>query len=128
MTTSAELDARYGRGRPRRGLWVLLGVVASTTLALGVWWTVAANMHAVDANDLGFRVIDEHTVELSFVVTTPHEREVVCVLEALDASKGIVGWRVLRLPASTAHTRGFTESIPTVARATTGLVNNCWVS
>ncbi len=128
MTTAAELDARYGRGRPRRSLWVVLGILASGALALGIWWTVAANLTAVDADDLGYEVIDEHAVQLRFQVTAPRDREVVCVLEAQDESKGIVGWRLVRLPASPEHTRAFSERIPTVALATTGLVNTCWVS
>jgi hypothetical protein len=128
MTTAAELDLRYGRHAPRKWLWVLLGVVSAGLLAVVLWWTVQANLYAVDANDLGYRVIDQHSVEVSFAVTSTHNREIVCVLQALDTTKAIVGWKVVHIPASTEHTRGFAERIPTIAEATTGLVNTCWVS
>lgn len=126
MTTAEELDERYGRGRPRRGAWVLLAVAASLIVAVGIWWTVAANIDAVDARDIGYQVIDEHSVQLSFQVTAPRGREIICALEALDEIKGIVGWKIVTLPASDEHTRRFVERIPTVAPATTGLVNTCW--
>lgn len=126
VTTAEELRQRYGRSAPRPRLLWLLGAVASLALVLGIVWTVQQNLDAVDANGVGYQVIDEHTVQLSFMVTAPREREVICALEALDEVKGIVGWKIVHLPASAEHTRIFTERIPTVAAATTVLVNSCW--
>ena len=128
VTTASKLDERYGRARPRRGAWALLAVAASLIIGVGIWWTVSANLDAVDGRDIGYEVIDRHSVQLSFQVTAPSGREVVCALQALDEVKGIVGWKLVRLPVSEAHTRAFTERIPTVAPATTGLVKSCWVS
>ena len=77
-----------------------------------------------DAAQLG----DARTVVIDFQVTAPAGRDVACALEALDADHGVVGWRIVQLPASDQPARAFRESIPTVALATTGLVNACWVT
>lgn len=128
MTTPQELDERYGRRAPRRWIAVLGGATAVAIVAVGLWWMRGSTIESVDTNDLGYVVVDDHAVELRFAVTAPRGREVHCALEALDEEFGIVGWKIIRLPASDEHTRGFTERIPTVALATTGLVNTCWVS
>ena len=52
---------------------------------------------------------------------------VTCALEAQDTEHGVVGWRVVEYPADPAHTRAFSETIPTIAEATTGFVSSCWI-
>jgi hypothetical protein len=54
-------------------------------------------------------------------------RPVHCIVEAQDEEFGIVGWRLVTYPGSE-HSRAFTEHVPIVSAATTGLVNSCWVS
>jgi len=131
MTTQQMLDDRYGRrtSRRRRILWWTgVGVVAAVAIGWLGWTTLARTIDAVDAIDTGFVVTDERAVSITFQITAPVGRDVACVLEAQDEEHGIVGWRVVEYPASSEHTRAFTEAIPTVALATTGLVNACWVT
>ena len=64
---------------------------------------------------------------LGFQITAPRGAAVACALEAQDEEHGVVGWRVVELPASDLHARAFREVIPTTAPATTGFVNSCWV-
>jgi hypothetical protein len=128
MTTAQELDARYGRGRRRRLPWVI-GIAIAAVLVGGYgWMTVAQSMNSVDADDLGYRVVNPHTVEVRFQVTGTQGKDLACAIEALDEEFGVVGWKVVEIPAGDAHMREFTEQIPTVAEATTGLVNSCWVA
>ncbi|WP_434970109.1 DUF4307 domain-containing protein [Microbacterium sp. bgisy207] len=126
----AKLDDRYGRSRGRAPRWAIaLGLVAvGAAIGWFAWMTVAGSLESVDADTTGFEVIDDRVVNLRFQVTAPVGREVACVLEAQDEDHGIVGWRVLVIPPSTEHTRGFVETIPTTAGATTGLINSCWVT
>lgn len=128
MTTAQQLDERYGRGRARRTPWIL-GISAAVLVvgALG-WSTVAQSMGQVDADDLGYQVIDEHSIEVRFQVTGVAGKDVVCAVEALDEEFGVVGWRIVEIPAGERHSLDITESVPTVAQATTGLVNACWVA
>ena len=87
-----------------------------------------ANLVSSAFGDLGFEVIDEHSVSLRFQVTAPAGADVMCAVEAQDEEFGVVGWKIVEIPASESHSQALTVSIPTVATATTSLVNTCWVS
>ena len=128
MTTALQLDERYGRTRRRRWPWFLAGAVALLLLAALAWSTVSQSMSSVDADDLGFELVDEHAADVRFQVTGVQGKDVVCVLEALDEEFGVVGWKIVEIPAGDAHSLTRAERIPTVAEATTGLVNTCWVA
>lgn len=129
-TTQDMLDERYGRtSTPRRrwtiGLIATAGVIAAGLLA---WLTISSSLDDVSADTTGFTVDDARSVSLSFQVSAPTGRDVACVLEAQDEDHGVVGWRIIELPASETRVRAFRETIPTTAEATTGLVNACWVT
>ena len=128
MTTATELDERYGRTRRRRLPWIIAGAIALVVVGAFAWMTVAQSMSSVDADDLGFELVDEHAVDVRFQVTGVQGKDVVCVLEALDEEFGVVGWKVVELPATDRHSQTRSERTPTVAEATTGLVNTCWVA
>lgn len=129
MTTQDMLDERYGRrGSPARRWLIAVGlVVALSVIALFGWWTVQGSLQAVDSDTTSFDVVDEHSVTLGFQITAPPGSAVACAIEAQDEDHGVVGWRVVEIPASDLHARAFREVIPTTALATTGFVNSCWV-
>ncbi|MEE6389292.1 MULTISPECIES: DUF4307 domain-containing protein [Microbacterium] len=128
MTTALQLDERYGRTHRRRWPWILAGAVAVILVATFGWFTVSQSLSSVDADDLGFELVDEHAVDVRFQVTGVQGKDVVCVLEALDEEFGVVGWKIVEIPAGDTHSLRRAERIPTVAEATTGLVNTCWVA
>lgn len=128
MTTAEQLDDRYGRTRRRRAPWIVLIVIAALLVGAFGWMTVSSQMNNVDADDLGFDLVDEHTVDVRFQITGAQGRDVVCVVEALDEEFGVVGWKIVEIPASDSHSQALAASIPTVSEATTGLVNSCWVA
>lgn len=123
----AELDDRYGRARRRRGGWIALGVIAILGFGYVGWTTVARAMDTVDIDSTGFTTVDQHAVTVQFQVTLRRGEAVTCALEAQDTEHGVVGWRVVEYPADPAHTRAFSETIPTIAEATTGFVSSCWI-
>lgn len=128
MTTALELDERYGRTRRRRLPWIIAAVVAAVALAMLAWTTVAQSMNSVDADDLGYEVVDAHSVTVRFQVTGTQGRDVACAVEALDEEFGVVGWKIVEIPAADMHMQQLSATVPTVAEATTGLVNSCWVA
>lgn len=129
MTTAEQLDERYGRTRrSKRTTWIIGGIIVAAVVGAASWMTVSQSLQTVDADDLGYEVVDAHSVTLRFQVTAPQGNDVVCAIEALDEEFGIVGWKIVEIPAGASHTQTLSETIPTVAGATTGLVNNCWVA
>lgn len=130
MTTQQLLDERYGRATSRRTrawAWSVLGVVVLAAAAWFAWVTIARYATAATGTATAYRVVDARTVSVTFQVAAPAGAKPVCVLEADDQDHGIVGWKVVHLPAVGAGGATFTQAIPTVAAATTGLVNSCWV-
>jgi len=130
MTTQEMLDERYGRASSPRRRWTIGVITAIAVIVIGLfaWMTVASALDDVNVDTTGFTVDDARTVTLAFQITAPEGRTVACVLEAQDEEHGIVGWKVVEFPASDLHARAFRKSIPTTAEATTGLVNDCWVT
>ena len=128
MTTARDLDARYGRTGRRRLPWIIAGAVALLLVGAFSWMTVAQSMGSVDADDLGFELVDEHSVNVSFQVTGVQGKDVVCAVEALDEEFGVVGWKIVEIPAGDSQSQARSVTVPTVAEATTGLVNTCWVA
>lgn len=129
MTTQDMLDDRYGRRRSPARRWVaaLGALVAFAAVGYVGWTVVQETLDAVDFDTTSFEVVDEHSVSLGFQITSPPGRDVACVIEAQDEEHGVVGWRVVEIPASETHAQAFRERIPTTALATTGFVNSCWV-
>ena len=130
MTTKKALEERYGRGpRPaRRGVfWMTVAVVAVASVATFSWLTISNALSEVGFDETGYEVVDDRTVTVSFQATPPAGAAFTCAVKALDEDFGIVGWRVIQYPAFENTTRAFVETIPTVARATTGTVHSCWV-
>jgi len=129
VTTQDMLDERYGRRRSPLRRWIIGAgvVVAVGMIALFGWFTVQGSLNSVDADTTSFEVVDEHAVSLGFQITAPPGAPVACAIEAQDHEHGVVGWRIVELPASDLHARAFRERIPTTALATTGFVNSCWV-
>ncbi|CAH0134883.1 hypothetical protein SRABI76_00393 [Microbacterium oxydans] len=128
MTTAAQLDDRYGRTRRRRTPWIIGIAIAVLLVGAFGWMTVAQSMSSVDADDLGYELVDEHTVDVRFQVTGVQGKDVVCIVEALDEEFGVVGWKLVEIAAGDSHSKAVAATIPTVSEATTGLVNTCWVA
>ncbi|GAA4767850.1 DUF4307 domain-containing protein [Microbacterium gilvum] len=129
MTIQQRLDDRYGRTRrgSTRVAWIVGGVIAAAVLAWFAWSTMAEAAGSVDYDDTGFAVHGDHEVEVTFQVTSASDAPVVCALEALDEEFGVVGWRIVELPPAQAVSASYTETVPTVAEATTGIVKSCWI-
>ncbi|WP_019178957.1 DUF4307 domain-containing protein [Microbacterium yannicii] len=131
MTTKEQLEDRYGRtpriARRRVG-WLLVALIGSALVAALAWTTVSNSLDDVSYDDTGYEIVDDHTVTVSFQVGPPANTPFVCALQALDEDFGVVGWRVIEFAAIKTTAKAFVESIPTVARATTGVVHSCWVN
>lgn len=132
MTDSAAqalLDERYGHGRKRsfdkRFAWLTGAalVLAGLVFLLFGGWQQGSDL---EFKDLHYLVVDDASVEVDVQVTAAADAEVICAIEALSASHGIVGWKLVTLPAGGERTRRFTETMVTTSPATTGRVRECW--
>jgi hypothetical protein len=130
---SAALDARYGRtaDRERRDRWIIVTVAvlfAAVFTAWVVWAGLDNGQGSLDARDIGHRLVDDRSVDVTWEVSVAAGTEVSCALQAQNEAHGIVGWKIVRLPASEAYTRQYTETVRTAQRSVTGLIYRCWLT
>jgi hypothetical protein len=120
---------RYGAPSPGRRLAV---IVASVVLAVtGLAWVIWAGLGQASADvrwtDVGFQIVDNSRVTVTYDVGKDPAATAVCSLQALDQAKSTVGIaRVTIGPASARVTRR-TDEIRTSALAVTGVVKECEV-
>jgi hypothetical protein len=129
--TNPALDARYGRRPPlpARARWSAIGAAAAVVLALGIWFAVASlGGSTLETNDLGHRVNDQYSVTISFELSVPPGSTTSCALQAQNEHHGIIGWKIVDIPASDHFTRSFTQTVRTAERAFTGLIYRCWLT
>lgn len=129
---SVDLERRYGRtpDRRRRERWILGGAALAFAVVL-VSWVVWAGLDGsrpqVQATDLGHRLIDDHSVEVTWRLSVPAGNETACIVQAYNEDFTIVGWRIVEIPASERPLRTFTETVRTALEPNTGLVSECWL-
>lgn len=130
MTTQQMLDERYGRGRGPSTQWVVgsFATVGAVVAILYGWMTFTSALDDVTASVVSFDLVDDRTVTVDFQVTAPTGRPFSCILEARDVDQAVVGWKVVEYAASDELETAYSETIPTIGAATTGLVNSCWVT
>jgi hypothetical protein len=129
----STLDSRYGRTPERRRRTRLIGIVAAVgvLVVVGAWvlWVGLLGPSAsLGSRDLGYELDGDSAVEIRYEVTMDAGQTASCALEALNSDFGIVGWKVVDIPASQKGTRQFRETVRTSEPAVTGLIYRCWLT
>jgi hypothetical protein len=130
---STALDQRYGRtrGRRLRARWLAV-IVGSGVIAVAIVWVIWVGLFttsaSIDTEDVGYVVIDPHTIDVRSQVSTDANTAVTCSVEALNEKFAIVGWKVVKLPPVSARNRVITTRLRTSEPAVTGLIGSCWLS
>ena len=133
MNQPSTLETRYGRtpGEARRTRWILLAAAAAFLAVFAAWliWAGLGGTGAqFEAKDTGYEVVDDRSVTVHWNFTIPAGTPARCAVQALNSTFGIVGWKVVDIPASDRITRSFTETVLTTELAVTGLIYRCWLA
>lgn len=128
-----SIAERYGRGRRTRSrektvLAIFGGLIVVVFAAWVLWAGLDGNAPALEARDIGHKVVDEHQVQVTFEVTAEPGTPINCVAQALNEEFAPVGWKVLEIPASEQRTRQFTTDVLTTELGNTGLIYRCWLA
>lgn len=119
---------RYGdiRSPRRRWLWV---VVSCLVAAVGVAWVLWAGLRAAQRevrwSNVGYDVVDDTTVEVTFTVVKDPATTVACWVEALDSAFATVGLTTAEVGPSERRAVTTTVVVRTQQRAVTGVVDRC---
>jgi hypothetical protein len=130
---SSTIAARYGRTpeRKRRLRWIYIGsAVAAAAVLTGwaVWSGLAQVSGTVDAVDGGSTILSDRSVSISYQVSMTPGDTASCALQVQNAAHAIVGWRIVKIPASTHSTTTHTHVVLSSERAVTGLIYSCWLT
>jgi len=105
--------------------WVVATVGILLGSAMAVWFGLASTLGQPTWTDLGYHVIDDRTVDVTYLVSRPIGRNVICVISALDREFGTAGVVEVHVPGSQASSVKRTTRVRTTTRAVTGVVTSC---
>lgn len=130
--TQNRLNERYGRtarsAKTNRTLGVLAGIGFAAVLGAWLWWGgVLETPSQLQYRDVAHTIVDDTEVSVTYEITAAPGTEVSCAVHALNASYGIVGWRIVDIPAGERWTRVFDTTLRTSEPAVTGLLYECWL-
>lgn len=116
--------------RPARGTtkgWVLGTIGILLGCAVAVWFGLASTLGKPSWTTLSYHVIDDRTVDVSYLVSRPIGRDVTCAIRAMDQGFATVGLLEVGIPGSDNRSVKLTTRVNTTTRAVTGVVKSCSV-
>lgn len=128
---AARLETRYGgRRSQRRGLIITL-VTAAVLVAggAGVVWMSGILTPAKNVSGEGVgTVTGERSTRLDWELTAPTGHSVECAVDAQDSNHIIVGWVLVKVPASRSSVgQRLSTEIRTTRPAVEAEVSTCWL-
>jgi hypothetical protein len=105
--------------------WAVATIGILLGSAMAVWWGLASTVGRPSWTVMGYHVIDDRRVEVTYVVSRPAGQDVTCMLHALDKRFATVGLVEVQVPASGTSSVKRTTTIRTTQRAVTGVVKSC---
>jgi hypothetical protein len=109
---------------------VLIGVLAVVAVLVLAWilWVVIESRSPVQWTTVGFRIVGNEQVDVTYDVHKDPDDSVTCTLRALDQGKATVGTADVVVGPSSAEVIRRTDTVRTSALAVTGFVRGCVVS
>jgi len=130
VTTTTNLDRRYGRSPTRRRLQRTLSIVGAALVAVIVvvwaaWVGLLTPGATLSSETISYDIVSDDAVSIQFSVAVDPGNEVVCALAAQSERHAVVGWRIITIPASEERFRTFDEPLITSEPAVVGLISDC---
>jgi hypothetical protein len=124
---TAELDARYGRDRTSRRVWLIavLTVVVLAGLGWLVWAAVAGSNPPVTSRLIGFEITSPTRAKATVQVDRTKSVEASCRLQAKAADFSIVGELTLTIPADSPRHQAVPAQLTTQRSATSVVLVGC---
>lgn len=126
-TPTRRPPERYGDARrgPRRGVVVAAAVVAVAALVWAAWAGPGLVDREVRWRDVGYEVVDDLTLRVTFDVVKDPDATVVCTVQGLNAGYAVVGAVQVEVGPASGRTVRRTVEVPTQERAVAGVADRC---
>ena len=112
-------------GPPSRA-WGISGAIVAVLIGVAViWWYSRDAGERISATTIGYQVVDDRSVVVTFDVTRPLQQPVTCTITAQDEHFATVGSAQVVIPTGTARTTHHVATVRTAALAVTGNVTDC---
>ena len=116
------------RPAPGTARWWVLGTIGILLgCAVAVWFGLASTLGKPSWTILSYHVVDDRTVDVTYLVSRPIGRDVTCVIRAMDKGFATVGLLEVDIPGSESQSVKRTTRVHTTTRAVTGVVKSCSV-
>ena len=130
---AAGIAVRYGRTPQRRRrdrlVYLVAGTVAATVVVAWVLWAGLDQAGGtLESQDIGSTIVSDRSVSIRYQVSMPVGSTASCALQVQNDAHGIVGWRIVTVPASTRHTTSYTATVLSSEQGVTGLIYRCWLT
>ena len=107
--------------------WVVATIGILLGSAMAIWWGLASTVGKPSWTLMSYRVVDDRTVDVTYIVSRPTGREVTCMISAMDKTFATVGMIEVNVPGSDTSSVKRTTRVRTTTRAVTGVVKSCTI-
>jgi hypothetical protein len=130
--SASDLNARYGRtaNRRRRNLIFAVAFGGAIVVVFGAWaiWVGLFQPTAsIDFDSTGQSAVSSNQLRVTWQLSVDPGTPAACAIQALDANFGIVGWKIVSLPASSDRSRSLSTVVRTAQPAVEGNIYQCWI-
>ena len=130
--SASDLNARYGRTANRRRRNIIFAVAFGGAIvvvfgAWAIWVGLFQPTASIDFDSTGQSSVTPSELKVNWQVSVNPGTVTECAIQALDTNFGIVGWKIVVLPASSVSTRRVSTIVRTAQPAVEGNVYQCWI-
>jgi hypothetical protein len=131
--TSNDLAARYGRTRNHRRRNLIFAVAFGAAIvvvfaAWTIWGALFVPAASIDTEPVGNVRVNDQAIKVIWEISESPGSHSKCAVQALDTNFGIVGWKIVTVPPSSASSRTLSTVVRTVQPAVSGLIYLCWLT
>jgi hypothetical protein len=127
------LAERYGRTKQRKRRTLILAIAfgAAIVVVFGAWaiWVGLFQPTAsIDFEDVGNVAVAPDQIQVRWQISVDPGKEATCAIQALDQNFGIVGWKIVKVHATSLRTQVVSTVVRTAQPAVSGSTYQCWLS
>jgi hypothetical protein len=131
--SASDLNERYGRTANRRRRTLVFAIALGGSIAVvfaawAIWVGLFQPTAAVEYVDVGNVAVSSNKIQVKWELSVNTGTVTSCAVQALDANFGIVGWKIVSLPASSTRSRTLSTVVQTAQPALSGNIYQCWLT
>ena len=130
--SASDLNARYGRttNRRRRNLVFAVafgGGIIIVFAAWAIWVGLFQPTASIEFDSTGQSRVSATQLRVTWQLSVEPGTQARCAVQALDQNFGIVGWKIVSVPASSLQSRRLATVVRVAQPSVEGNVYQCWI-